>query len=120
MTTRYPSLAHRRQVAKRRDAQLKADVEAAKHSTEPAPPVITYAEGLLPDIPGKVHGIVSLDPPGVQCDGCGYVHTHITLALAVQTGPRFCRYATDPRPEWRDGRRLCGDCAAREWDIGET
>ena len=23
---------------------------------------------LLPTVPGKVHGIVSLDPPTVQCD----------------------------------------------------
>lgn len=38
---------------------------------------------LRPDLPGYVHGIVSLDPPGIQCDGCGRVDTCPTVALAV-------------------------------------
>lgn len=115
MTVRYPSLAHRRQVAKRRDAQLKADIEASKHLTEPAPSVISYAEGLLPDLPGMAHGIVSANPPGVQCDRCGLIHTHINLALAVQTGPSF-----NTRIYARDPRRLCAECAKKEWGRDES
>ena len=43
---------------------------------------------LLPTAPGKVHGIVSLDPPTVQCDGFHF----------------------NPR-RLHDKRRLCRDCA---------
>ena len=38
---------------------------------------------LLPTVPGKVHGIVSVDPPTVQCDGCAATYTARTLARAV-------------------------------------
>ena len=38
---------------------------------------------LLPTVPGKVHGIVSLDPPTVQCDGCAATYTGRTLARAI-------------------------------------
>ena len=38
---------------------------------------------LLPTVPGKVHGIVSLDPPTVQCDGCCATYTGRTLARAI-------------------------------------
>ena len=28
---------------------------------------------IMPDLPGYVHGIKSVDPPIIQCDGCGLV-----------------------------------------------
>lgn len=60
----------------------------------------------LPDLEGRVHGIVSLVPPMVQCDGCGLTATGHNLALTVLTcGIKF--YGI------RDGdhRRLCTECA---------
>lgn len=68
-----------------------------------------------PDLPGVVHGIVSLDPPRIQCDGCGHVHEGAPgrLALAViVSGIRFNprRYAAGT-----DRRRLCESCASSEW-----
>ena len=66
------------------------------------------ASSLRPDLPGKVHGIVSLDPPTVQCDGCGYTYSNPHLGLAVLTsGIQF-----HPR---HPGRRLCRDCRKTEW-----
>ena len=61
---------------------------------------------LLPTVPGKVHGIVSLDPPTVQCDACAATYTAPTLARAVLgSGFHF-----NPRRE-HDKRRLCEACA---------
>ena len=61
---------------------------------------------LLPTVPGKAHGIVSLDPPTVQCDGCCATYTGRTLARAVLgSGFHF-------NPASRgDDRRLCRACA---------
>lgn len=66
---------------------------------------------LLPDVPGKVHGIVSLDPPTIQCDGCGATFSQPKLAMAVLlSGIRF-----DPRRYGRgDRRRMCTTCWAHE------
>jgi len=64
----------------------------------------------MPDLPGIVHGLVSLDPPKVQCDGCGLVVTGENLAMTVLFGGiRF---------DFRDGytRRLCDDC--RTFELG--
>ena len=56
-----------------------------------------------PTLPDCVHGIVFLDPPTIQCDGCGHEHTASSIALAALTsgivfdphtpggGPRLCR-----------------------------
>lgn len=64
---------------------------------------------LLPDLPGKVHGIVSLDPPTIQCDGCGITRSRDTLAGAVLfSGIRF-----DGGFRAHDSRRLCEDCRDR-------
>lgn len=64
--------------------------------------------GLRPDLPGKVHGIVSLDPPTVQCDGCGWTYSRTNLGLAVLTsGINF-------NPRLNDGRRLCAGCRKAE------
>ena len=67
---------------------------------------------LLPTVPGKAHGIVSLDPPTVQCDGCAATYTGRTLARAVLgSGFHF-----NPRRA-HDPRRLCRDCAHEAgWD----
>lgn len=63
----------------------------------------------LPTVPGKVHGIVSLDPPMVQCDGCGLVASERSLALTViLSGIRFNRGLYD---SGIDKRRLCLGCA---------
>jgi hypothetical protein len=60
---------------------------------------------LLPDVPGLVHGIKSVNPPKVQCDGCGHIATGDRLNLVILTcGIRF-------NPHVGDGRRLCRDCA---------
>ena len=67
---------------------------------------------LLPDMPGKVHGIVSLDPPTVQCDACAATHTSRTLARAVIDS----EFHFNPGRE-HDDRRLCRDCAkAAGWE----
>lgn len=68
---------------------------------------------LLPDVPGRAHGIVSLAPPTVQCDGCAATYTGRTLAHAVLgSGMHF-----NPRRE-HDRRRLCRDCAkAAGWEV---
>ena len=60
----------------------------------------------LPDVPGRVHGIVSLDPPTVQCDGCCATYTARTLARAVLDS----EFHFNPRRKY-DHRRLCRDCA---------
>lgn len=61
-----------------------------------------------------IHGIVSLDPPTVRCDGCGYEATGDRLAFLVIT----CGIEFNPRlPE--DHRRLCSACRAVEWGDDE-
>ncbi len=80
----------------------------------------------LPTVPGKVHGIVSMDPVTVQCDGCGLRLTW--RDLVERSGGR---YTTDrpglviicggidfnPRLAGVDDRRLCRDCAKQAgWD----
>lgn len=62
-----------------------------------------------PTLPGYVHGIVSIDPPTVQCDGCGVTsskHHRLTLAILI-SGIIFCPrlYASG-----EDRRRLCAAC----------
>ena len=100
MTVRYPSPAHRKQVAKRRDAEI---AQAAREAQQPAPtgPVeYPYVGDLAPTLPGTVHGIIGADPWRVQCDGCGTVET---LEHLVLMRTRFNPVTADPR-------RLCGDC----------
>lgn len=59
---------------------------------------------LQPDLPGYVHGIISTDPPTVQCDGCGVTRSGQTWAHAVLLGDIvFSTRSTDRR-------RLCGSC----------
>jgi hypothetical protein len=59
----------------------------------------------LPTMPGLVDGIVSLDPPQIQCRGCGVIATGVTgkAALLVLTaGILF--HAADR------SKRLCAAC----------
>lgn len=66
---------------------------------------------LQPDLPGYVHGIISTDPPTVQCDGCGVTRSGATWAHAVLlSGILFNTRNDDPR-------RLCKECRdAAGWD----
>lgn len=53
-----------------------------------------------------VHGIVSLDPPTIRCDGCGHEATGRTLAMVVQhSGIEFdpARYLADREDVQRGG-----------------
>lgn len=62
----------------------------------------------LPDLDGYVHGIVGLNPPTVQCDGCGKLYRRDSIALAVLTsGIQFNPRATN------DHRRMCATCWER-------
>lgn len=66
------------------------------------------------DVEGYVHGIVSLDPPRVRCDGCGVeaVGTRGGLSVLILTcGIEF-------RPGL-DGRRLCSECRAADPGMSE-
>lgn len=62
---------------------------------------------LKPTLPGHLDGIVDLDPPTVQCSGCGATHTARTIGLAVLgSGMRF---------HHGDNRRLCLECRRAEY-----
>jgi hypothetical protein len=87
---------------------------------EPNRSVITIADWLrrclmsddtpeqLPTLAGKVDGVVSLDPPMIQCRGCGVIHTGEPgkLWLLTQTC-NILFHVADGRT-----RRLCADCRA--------
>ena len=53
-----------------------------------------------------VHGIVSLDPPTIRCDGCGHEATGRALAMVAQHGG----IEFDPARYLADPRRLCRGC----------
>ncbi len=52
-----------------------------------------------------VHGIVSVDPPTIRCDGCGHEATGAKIGLLILT----CGILFNPRLP-QDGRRLCMEC----------
>lgn len=58
---------------------------------------------LLPTMHGYVHGVVSLDPVTIQCDGCG---------ITTRCGERGLLGMFDAFREFRLGSdlRLCRDC----------
>lgn len=59
-----------------------------------------------------VHGIVSVTPPTVRCDGCGFEASGGRLALLVMT----CGIVFNPLEFAQDKRRLCAGCrAAAGW-----
>ena len=100
MTVRYPSPAHRKQVANQRDAELAQAVREAQPPATTGPVEYPYAGNLAPTLPGVAHGIIGVAPWRVQCDGCGAVET-IKLLVLMRT--RFNPVTADPR-------RMCGDC----------
>lgn len=55
----------------------------------------------LPTIPGRVHGIVAVDPLAVQCDDCLRVWSEKLPILTVQKAIFNKR---------EPGLRLCADC----------
>lgn len=65
---------------------------------------------LLPDLPGCVHGIVSMDPPTIQCDGCGHTFSHRSIAYAAILSGIVFEPSRHP-----DTRRLCRECRRVEW-----
>lgn len=91
------------------DRDHAADLTRLGYPTDSSPS-IAYAQNLLPDVEGYVHGIVGVDPVWiVQCDGCGRVAVGgtrhggarsglVILACGIQFG-----HSGDPR-------RLCGRC----------
>lgn len=64
---------------------------------------------LLPDMPGRVHGIKHDDPFLLQCDGCGLLveHDGIEPLIIFIRKIRF-----DRSDQYR--RRMCGECWAAE------
>lgn len=61
-------------------------------------------------LPGKVTGVISLDPPTIQCGGCGLTYSHPRLHIAVCcSGIKFSPRAHLPNGD-RDHRRLCPPC----------
>ena len=65
------------------------------------------ARYLLPTLPGKVHGIVGLDPTVVQCDECATTATGRGTMPILTGGIDFNPYAYS----LGDQRRLCRACA---------
>lgn len=55
-----------------------------------------------------VHGIVSVDPPTIRCDGCGHEATGARLGFLVVS----CGIEFNPveHQTGRDTRRLCRTC----------
>lgn len=76
---------------------------------------------LLPDLPGRVHGLVAEDPVWVvQCDGCG----RVAVGDVDPRGKRstmviqFCGIVFGRQ---YDPRRLCATCrVASDWDDYDT
>lgn len=65
-------------------------------------------------IEGYTHGIVSINPPEVQCDECGHIHSHEKMGMAaILSGILFA-----PAMLCKDDkRRLCRPCATDAgWD----
>jgi hypothetical protein len=64
----------------------------------------------LPDLPGYVHGIVSVDPPKVQCDGCGLVVTGDWANKALSLNLTIVTAGIDFDSRDPDSGRQCQDC----------
>jgi len=115
MTTRYPSLAHRKQTFARgeaRDAAVRREVDSwGGVIPVDKVPEVTYAEDLLPTVEGYVHGLVQADPVWVvQCDGCGRVAVGERNSRGERTTLviQFCGIHFGDTA--RDPRRLCARC----------
>lgn len=109
MAVRYPSFSQRKQTFKRAEAELNKTLQASPEPAATLPPA-TYADNLLPDIDGYVHGIVHLDPMRIQCDGCGVIAEGDPGSASVAIMGRIWF-----NPGSEDRRRLCGECRAVWW-----
>jgi hypothetical protein len=62
-----------------------------------------------------VHGL-TLDPPSVTCDGCGYSVTASSVGVPLNIVILTCGIVFNPHTYDRgDNRRLCRDCRRTEW-----
>jgi hypothetical protein len=62
-----------------------------------------------------VHGL-TLNPPTVTCDGCGYYVTAKSLGIPFNILILTCGIVFNPHTYDRgDDRRLCRDCRLTEW-----
>lgn len=77
-------------------------------TTTTAQTAIYTGTELLPDLDPEryVHGIKSLEPPIVQCDGCGKTHSESKLSLTIL----LSHIVFNPRTPADSHRRMCGDC----------
>lgn len=74
---------------------------------------MTDPQQLMFDVPDVVHGIKSLTPPTIQCDGCGDTVTGPKLGLLIVT----CGIEFRPvRYHQGDTRRMCRTCWAKVKD----
>lgn len=81
-------------------------------------PLFSGSEARLPDLPGKVHGIVQVEPfVRIQCDGCGFIYDGKPGKVAagiILSGILF-NHRLYRHPQHPDRRRLCRSCRAVEW-----
>ena len=79
-------------------------------------PAHTPGQAMLPDLYGKVEGIVGLDPFTIQCRGCGVKDTAATVGLSdprratVVVLSRIRFHPTTWTTEHTDNPRLCATC----------
>lgn len=62
-----------------------------------------------------VHGIVSVDPPRIECDECGYRHTGESGKLGVAVILSGIRFNPRTYSSGEDRRRMCRYCARLHW-----
>lgn len=68
----------------------------------------------LPDVDGLVHGIVSVDPPKVQCDGCGLV---ASLPAGEKLNLLILACGITFHHSDRFELRLCRECRRERGDV---
>lgn len=90
-------------------SSAEVDARAAVGSTKTGAGAADRAVYAMPDLPGLVHGIKSLDPWTVQCDDCLAVFSG-SIPIRVVQKAIFNARAGLP------GLRLCADCwRVRGW-----
>lgn len=69
-----------------------------------------------PTMDGCVHGILSLNPVRIQCDGCLHVYEGDPgLPQGAQIILSRIRFSSVRYDAVGDKRRLCEECGLREW-----
>lgn len=76
---------------------------------------MTETVEMLPDLPGRTHGIKSINPYVVQCDGCRTTVTHD----GREPYPNFFGRIWFANIRSGDGRRMCASCWKTE-GIGKS